>query len=189
MKSYKLLCFIIIIFLLQGCTKYVTVPGGMFGETNYYFSSGFSNKLIENRNDSIAEIIYFSEQGYMISNQYTYICEFCDKIFGSQLILKKSNKKEYTYSLICSDFEDNNRKTKQIDAGNYEVFMELDCINEKGNHSRILNIGKFEIKNGERRNLNIWIELEEVTHDVIRPTIKIPKKEYRKLQKENSGRE
>ena len=85
--------------------------------------------------------------------------------------------------MVCSDFEYFTRKTIQINPGDYQVFMNLDCSGEKYKQLKTLEIGEFEIKNGERRNLNIWIELEIQTSDAVQK-IKIPRREYRKLQKE-----
>ncbi|SMC85862.1 hypothetical protein [Moheibacter sediminis] len=184
MKSYKsLLCFIIIIFFFQGCTRYVTTVRDI-GITNYYFSSGFSDNLIETKNDSIAEITYFNEQQMMLSapQGYSAICEFCNDFFEAEIVFKNLNKREYSYPLICLDFEDFNRKTVQIESGEYEVFMNINCAGERNKQNRTLDMGNFEIKKGEKRNLNIWIDLDIVTHDAIE-YIKIPRKEYRKIQK------
>lgn len=86
--------------------------------------------------------------------------------------------------MVCSDFEFFTRKTAQIEPGNYEVFMNLNCSGEMDKQTRELNMGEFEIKKGERRNLNILIELDAVSHDIIRPPIKISTKD-KKIKKEN----
>lgn len=89
MRNLKsLFYFSIVIFFFQGCTRYVTIQGGMFGETNYYFSARFENNLIEAKNDSISEVTYVSEYFGDNWGYYATICEFCNNSFEAEIILK-----------------------------------------------------------------------------------------------------